>query len=444
MKETMSSKPIERTYVVYGTERVKRIAKKFNLPYWWTESVIIEYFPCRRFLNDGELWTFDFNIFEEKLVNSICDKHVIIPQYYIAQNIKPEDLSQRTLLNIIGSPTIPLKKEDLFPEGKLNHTAFPYLGNSISMWDPKLNFHTHAVILDGDSFYQWEVAQLDSQFTKTSSWFKSQLFDLIPLWEIYSKLMQYRTQEIFSNPTKEIRKKVEDDYKKLEAIRKPLREEIWKYHIKKKGGIANISIPSTFIPPKLTVFDTFSLMDGKYQVRTHLEPLFYRFALRSLKLSKNAHENFEKSQDQTFALAEMEYSLITIMASASCLESYINFIIQEYANQYKKLKDHKKQWFLVCKFLNPQNSFDIQASPYSDFVKVVDLRNDALHYLPEFQSPEGQFTLAYSKFSYDNAKIAVDIILPMIERLTENSVIPLPRWIEKPVSSGGYWDDAFF
>jgi hypothetical protein len=39
---------------------------------------------------------------------------------------------------------------------------------------------------------------------------------------------------------------------------------------------------------------------------------------------------------------------------------------------------------------------------------------------------------------------SVNVIDPMIERLSESSKIPLPRWLSRFRGAFGYWDDAFY
>jgi hypothetical protein len=69
-------------------QQINRLAKKFNLPPWWVQSVIIEYFPCRKFLENESLWSFDFSLVDDKLIRTLPQKHVVIPEYLFVQNIK--------------------------------------------------------------------------------------------------------------------------------------------------------------------------------------------------------------------------------------------------------------------------------------------------------------------------------------------------------------------
>jgi hypothetical protein len=227
-------------------------------------------------------------------------------------------------------------------------------------------------------------------------------------------------------------------------VRKPLRQKIWEYHIQMKNSKKdNKNTPAEI--PHFTILDSFRFDDGGYQIYSPIEPLFYRAAIRNCKLAKMARDEVIKSREHNAILKEVEYSLMTIIAAASCLESYINMIIEKYSTkpEYKKLKDHKKQWLLIGNFLNPENLFKEDKLPFSDFAKIVDLRNDALHYTPKFKPPVGDLTPLYDSYRYENAEIALKIIDSMVEHLSENSNIPLPKWLMRFRGPFGYWDDTF-
>jgi hypothetical protein len=429
--------------------QVNKLAKKFNLPSWWVQSVIVEYFPCRKFLENESLWSFDFKLVHNKLISTLPQKDVVIPEYHMAQNIRPEDFRQRLLLTAYGgSPVADMDEKDLFPEGILNSTCFPVLGNSIDIWDPKLNFNTVAIVLDNRSFYQWKIAELYN-INECSSWFKSALFDLVPMFDIYQKIIEYNKSDILKNPTKAQREKVQLYYEELEEARKPLRRKIWEYHINFKNGKRDGKIVPSKIP-RFTILDSFRFNGGGYQIYSPIEPLFYRAAFRNCKLAKMARDDVIKTNEVNAIHKEVEYSLMTIISAASCLESYINMIIEKYPtkSEYRKLKDHKKKWLLVSRHLNAKHPFEENKQPFSDFDKIVDLRNDAMHYTARFRPPVDNLTPLYDSYRYIyivyiyiQAELAVKTMDSMIEHLGSN--IPLPKWLMRFRGSIGYWDDAF-
>jgi hypothetical protein len=301
----------------YRLRLINKIVRKYKLPSWWIQSVIVEYFPCRRYLENESLWTFDFKLINDKLIETLPERHVVIPEYYIVQNIRPEDFRQRLLLTAFGSnPVAEMDEKDLYPDGILKESCFPVLGNSIDIWDPKLNFHTHAVVLDNGSLYQWKIAEVYN-INETSSWFKSPLFDLVPLFKIYEKIIQYNKQDILKNPTQDQRKKVQLFYEELEQAREPLRQKIWDYHIQMKNNETVKNTPSQI--PRFTILDSFRFDNCRYQIYSPIEPLFYRAALRNCKLAKAARDEVIKNREDNSILKEIEYSLMTIISAADLI-----------------------------------------------------------------------------------------------------------------------------
>jgi hypothetical protein len=256
-----------------GQRRIEKIARRHNLPSWWIQSVIIEYLPCRRYLENGSLWVFDFTIFDKKIISTFRDNRVVIPEYYVVQNMRRQDFVEKLHQTAFGgSPVAEMEEKDIYPEGILNNTCFTVLGNPIDVWDPKLNFHTHAVVFDNGSLYQWKIAELYNM-DEHSSWFKSDLFNLIPLWKIYQKITQMNRPEILNHPTAEAKARLEEYYNELERARIPLREKIWEYHVRKRKEIEDKNTaPSTI--PRFTILDAFKYREGEYHVYTPVEPLF--------------------------------------------------------------------------------------------------------------------------------------------------------------------------
>ena len=52
----------------YRLMLINKIAGKYKLPSWWVQSVVVEYFPCRRLLENESLWIFDFRLVNDKLI----------------------------------------------------------------------------------------------------------------------------------------------------------------------------------------------------------------------------------------------------------------------------------------------------------------------------------------------------------------------------------------
>jgi hypothetical protein len=424
--------------VVHSKQRIQDASKKLNLPSWWVESVIIEYFSCRRFAENSELSVFDFGIIDDKLLNSIKLKHVVIPHYRLIQNVSPRDLAYRLPKLVTGESRLPFDNIDLIPEGIVNKTAFPFIANPIDKWDPKLGFNEYAVIFDNGYFYQWKIAEL-YRINERSSWYKSNLFDLIPLWKVYEQLINCLSKDL-ENPQPELIWKIKNLYDQLEKVRRPLRIGIWKYHEQKKVhyDTAKANVPE---PPLVSFFDSIRVSSSGYEIESHIEPLLYRAAFRNYSMAKEARKQQNDPEIKYESIIdEIEYSAMCIISATSCLESYINYIIGKYLPEESKVFDksssHRQKWLWVPAALNLPFRFKVTEPPYKLFSDLVRWRNDVIHHIPEFKavkkyksgSYKGNVSHTYSLFNVEHAKLAVEVVKNMISKLSEGEKIPLPRW----------------
>lgn len=240
---------------VYGHNRIKEISENLCLPSWWVQSVIVEYFDCRRYAENNELWLFDFNILKNEDIELIPEKKVVVPEFCLIQNIRPKDFSQRLILLNTGLPIIPLDEANLIPEGIANDSAFPSpIRNDISIWDPKLGFDIYAIVRKNDIFYQWIIAEPYNVPGKHYRWYKSELTDLTELFNINEKLRTYRSSAKLTNPSAELVNEISQDYQILEEIRAPIREKILEYHHKHEGNYDK-SLAKVPEVPMLSIFE---------------------------------------------------------------------------------------------------------------------------------------------------------------------------------------------
>lgn len=124
-----------------------------------------------------------------------------------------------------------------------------------------------------DKFYQWKVAEL-YKITESSSWCKSDLFDM---WKVYEQLTNCM-QEDLECASPELRRKIEELYDKLEEARRPVRLKIWNYHKQKKPNYDTAKDD----------FDSIRVTSSRYEMESHMEPLFYRASIRDYSMAKEA------------------------------------------------------------------------------------------------------------------------------------------------------------
>jgi hypothetical protein len=432
---------------VYGLDKVSEISNKLSLPSWWIESVLVEHFECRRFAEDGELWTFDFTRITGKNLDDISRIKVVIPHYFLLQNVRPQDIARRMTLLMVGAPVIPLDEADLIPEGLVNNTAFPSpMRNDISVWDPKLAFHQTAIVYDGGIFYQWRVAEMDKILGSNSGWFKSDLFELKDLYYIYQKLQAYRNSGELKNPNSKLRESIANDYQKLELVRQPLRRKILEYHAEHKDNY-DIELAKVPDPPRLSLFEAVKLTKEGYYVKTHMEPLFLRSAIRNLQRARAARKKMVQTPDDEEALLdEIEYSAMCIISATNCLESYINYIIAKYLEKESTVFDdtssHRQKWLWVPLALSIPFKFKVDEPPFSDFSNLVKWRNNIIHHIAAYNRVRGPISHTANQFNLENAELSLRVVIKMISKLCENSVIPLPQWLRDDIGSVDYWNEV--
>jgi hypothetical protein len=416
------------------------VAIKLSLPTWWTESVLVEYFDVRRYAKDGELWAFDFSPITDENLEDISKYKVVIPQYYLLQNVRPEDIARRMSLLMVGAPVTPLDEADLIPEGLVNNTAFPSpMRNDISVWDPKLGFNQTAIVLDNGFFYQWRIAEFYGIAGKHYGWFKSNLFDLQELFNINQKLREYRNSGELKESTPNLRENIASDYQMLELQRQPLRKKIIEHHNGLKGNY-DTSFASVPNPPHLSLFEAVKLTNHGYYVKTHMEPLFLRSTIRNLQRAREARKKLIQFPDDEGALLdEIEYSAMCIISATNCLESYINYIIAKYLEKESKVFDdtssHRQK-------LNLPFKFKVDETPYSDFSNLVRWRNNVIHHIATYNAARGPISHTANQFNLDNAELSLRVVREMISKLSENSAIPIPRWLLAEIGSVGYWNEV--
>lgn len=404
---------------VYNREKIEIISRELPLPDWWVESVIVEYFSCRRFGEKGELWTFDFDKLSNDDIKKIPEKKIIIPNYYLVQNVRLEDLAQRTLISMIGLPFTPLDEADLIPEGLVNRSGFPSpLRNDISVWDPKLEFNQNAVVLDDGFCYQWKIAEPYNIESEKRRWYKSSLFDLSKLDQINRNLQKLRNCPEIKNPTPGFIQKIETEYQALEIEREKIRKEILEYHNENKNQFdtKDALVPK---PPMLSYFETVKLAENGYQVKTHMEPLFLRSAIRNLhRAEKSRQARDSNPKDYESLLDEIEYSAMCIINSTNCLETYINYVIKKHLPDESKIFDdtssHRQKWLWVPTALDLPKKFQTTEAPFSNFSNLVKWRNNAIHHVPEYTRARGDVSHTFNQFNLENAKLAVKTVKDMI------------------------------
>jgi len=381
----------------------------------------------------------------EEQIKEIPTKKVVINGSILFHNIRPEDLKARMLLGLIGTPMIPLGKDIIIPEGLVSSYSFPFQANPIDVWDPKLGFSSYAQILDEGSLYQWKIAEFSADYHPDphKGWFRSDFLDLESLRIINDELQVLRNEPIPTDtPALEtLRSRINEKYDGLEKERKTIRQKVLEYHQSKQQSLV---VAETGLlakpPPVVTYLDSIQISDGKYRIRSHIEPLLYRSALKNLTEAKKIIEKRKTREFEAVLIVdEIEASALCILAVVSCLEAYINFVAQEYCPTVWDIFERmgvRQKWVFLPHILGSSDCFEVDKEPYKSFIQLVAWRNRIIHYKHELKKPKNlgnrrQVSKAYWICNAAKAQIAVDTTRAMIERLSEKTSVPRPQWLYK-------------
>lgn len=425
---------------VRGLSRIKEIADRLRLPEWWVQSVIIEYFPCREYLVGKDAWHFNFDIVREESIENITSKKVIVSgEITLFHNIRQEDFGPRIMSALVGEPMVPYQAE-VVPEGLVNEYHVVFSLNPIDAWDPKLAFNDRAIIFDDGRFYQWAIAEFYPIEGKHYGWWKSRLFDLEELRIINEQIQEIRNAWAHGvlKDLQGPRDQLHELYDKLEQAREPIRQKILEYHNSKKAQYAKAE-PSDYLPSLATLFDSVSVSEGQYKVRTYLEPLLYRAALRQLKLAKEAYEKRKTStRPSTIIPDEIEASAVSIVCSHACAEAYINSVLEDHCKTYTKTMSRMNivgKWFFTPYLLGSGDCFNPKTPPFSDFLQLNGWRNDIAHFrhmwrdVSRVEGITGKAGKSFAICNSINAQRAVDTVQSMIRCLSSKTRVPEPRWL---------------
>jgi len=219
---------------------LRKFSKKFKLPSWWVRYSIIEYEKCRYFFEDTEIWSFDFDLVDNKELENIPSLKIIIPASCILYHrVDPNTLWDTMAKKMTGKEAEPLNP-DIIVEGLAEEDMILMEFNNPMIWDPKLAFNDRCLVLDQHEIYQWEIAAFEPIPGKIRGWHKSKvpelpdnlLQSLKTVNDKIDDLRNRRTHEKNVN-IKELRTLAEKYYAELETARKPIRENLLKYHTRK-------------------------------------------------------------------------------------------------------------------------------------------------------------------------------------------------------------------
>ncbi|HTX60972.1 MAG TPA: hypothetical protein VMC48_01565 [Methanobacterium sp.] len=212
------------------------VSSRLGLPYWWVESVAIEYLECREFAGGDEIWTFNFELVSEtELVKAAESERVVVsgPLIHYPQ------FDRKSMLKSLEKYFMGREDDDAgehIVEGLCSKDDFPEGVEFLEFWDPKISFSEYFQVYDEGNFWQWKVAELIPIKGETYGKWTSSEIDLTIINNMDLKLGEIRNNIIKPGEYghSEFKHKVEDFYGQLDKIRADILSKLWKIHQKRK------------------------------------------------------------------------------------------------------------------------------------------------------------------------------------------------------------------
>lgn len=460
---------------VSGTDHVKELAAALKLPTWLVEAVIIEYLPCRRFLEAEASILFDFERVTQQDFESVASPYILLSGITLFHNVTLDVLQTRMTRGIGGLPLSTLVEHPYLsiPQGKASASYIPMIFNPITAYDWKLSLTQYAVIYDRETeeVFQWKLIKLPGEASES---YDAMLLGYNP--ELYTadqvrKLREIREKisHIFSeyekagdaNSLVASQERLENCYQQIEKLWVPMRRAVLAYHEQNKSKPETTHGYTKDPPPTLTVYDQFDLQKIQqgtsrkrtFTVRTYIEPLFFRAAYRAYASAAEVKTKINGDTGTSSVIAEeIEAAAECIILSATCLEAYINGFVEDHIeknderNRIKRMEFTTK-WLFVPAILGKPDCFNTSTQPFKNFAKLAQWRNDDLiHYKHEFQLPVpheslGKVSKVYSICNADNSYMAIETVHEMVTRINEHLGFPIPAWVQVVKKFSSSWLD---
>lgn len=425
---------------------ISKISEKLKLPYWWIESIAIEYTECREYAENGKIWTFNWNKLSEDDLKNTIQTHEVVIRNYLIHNIHKDVFPHRAANQFAGGilPNMAEESGDIIPEGLVSYYNFPFQSNPIETVDPKLTFSQWFQVLDDGRLWQWriaEVRQVDGQ--KYSRWISDEI-DLEPINQINEQLVLLQRSIIHTGEPgyNEFKQKVEQFYNWVNEIRDSILSELYNIHLSKKKKQKHFPKATTTIPPLLSNFETYTIRNGKYYSKFFADPIFYQGCIQHAKRAEEIANSINNERELAARLDEIyQERAIAIILGATCIEAFINRLLYEQCPKLWKTIErsskrsslkYKLNQYLISKKGN--NLSDIKQSANQFLEKLIKCRNMLVHFKCDYQElkqcKEKPVTYIGCKLTKEFNRDLSEKLSDLIKVLCENTGLPIPKWLD--------------
>lgn len=420
---------------------IEKVAKKMKLPYWWVEAVAIEYTECREYATRNEIWTFNFDKLSEDAIENAVKSHHIVVNCTLMHNVLADVWSDRALDRLVSDISIRLAEEvnDVIAEGLVSDYHFPFTGNPIDVWDPKLSFSNYFQILDGGHFWQWHIADFVPVKGRNYGKHISSEVDLNPLDQIHERLALLRNPVIKPGEPMhpEFKIKVEEFYQWLDEVRRPIISALEDVHIKKRNALVKFPKVTKYEPPQLSRFEMFTVREGEIYTKFFAEPVFFRGCRQHAIKAEELISSVKDDKELVSKLDEIyQERANAVILGEACLEAFINGLGFDH---FPKLWDNIEEisiiakWQLYLTLKGKGSLFDPGREPYQSLTQLTKSRNSFVHFKHKYKIVHRTTNKITTNIEFDLPREFVRDLPLRLERLIrelcDSTGLPIPPWL---------------
>jgi hypothetical protein len=363
---------------------------KHGLPYWWVESIVVEYLDCRILGENNKIYQINFEGIKEKELDAAIHKHKIIMSNPVIHNIDKDVLGRFVITSLVGKSKVPLvdKLNDIIPSGMISKDSFRLDLNSLDVVDPKMQIDGYFQVYDEGELWQWKFAEFVIVEGRSYGKWVSEYINLNEF-----DLITGRFQELYTYATNErlFKEKVNEFYTWLDTLRLPLLEELYRLHLKfKEENGDNKGKISKNITPKISSYEKMTVEDGNIKTMLYAEAIFYELMIENINDLVKILNDSSCSKTYIYNLDNIyKKSTLVLINAAACLESFLNGIGIEY---YPDLWEDAEMLNMIGKIklllsLNGKvQMFDVGREPFQSISMLVSKRNQLIHFKRQYKT----------------------------------------------------------
>lgn len=423
------------------SEVIDVVAQRLGLPYWWVESVAIEYTECRDYAVSGKIWAFNWGKLAESELEEAVRTHKVVARDYLIHNVHRDVFPARAANQLAAGalPSIVGSRDDLIPEGLVSQYFLPLQFNDISVVDPKHGFSGWFQVLDNGHFWQWRIAEFVEVEGRNYGKWISQEVDLEPLDQIHEQLIALRQSAMSPGAPgyAEFRFRVEQFYKWLDELRGPILLALQSVHSRKRSAKEDFPKATTGYPPLLSRFETYTVRNHEFYTKFFAEPIFLRGCIQHAKRAEELARSAENERDHVRKLDEIyQERAIAVILGALCVEAFVNGLLSEQFPELWELVESLEvlsKLNLYLKLKNGDELFGIDPGAHQFLKELIDRRNMLVHFKRDYQSlkhyKQKPVTYIGCKLSRELNRDLPDKLVKLVLVVCEAVDVPIPKWV---------------